>query len=109
VAEVAGKVWVACTENSLVVALDVETRKVVTTIENVPDADAVAVAGDTVYVVGQSGPTVYSIDAASGELRDTTVLGDVPRTTENVGAAVVGDELVVTHPDVRTIYSLPLP
>lgn len=109
VAEVDGKVWVACTQNSLVVALDVETREVVTTLENVPDADAVVANGDTVYVVGQSGPTVYVIDATTGELRGSHTLADAPRTGENVGAAIVGDQLVVTHPDVRTIYSLALP
>lgn len=109
VAEVDGKVWVACTQSSLVVGLDVAEREVTTTIENVPDADAVVATDDTVYVVGQSGPTVHSIDTASGQLRGTHTLGQAPRTNENVGAAVVGEELVVTHPDVRTIYSLPLP
>jgi hypothetical protein len=62
-----------------------------------------------VYVVGQSGPTVYAIDAATGEIQDEIVLGNADRTQENVGAAIVGDELVVTHPDERTIYTLPLP
>jgi len=109
VAEAGGKVWVACTVTSSVVALDVESREVVTTIEDVPDADAVVASEDTVYVVGQSGPTVYAIDAATGEIRDEVVLGDAAKTQENVGAAVVGDELVVTHPDARTIYTLPLP
>ncbi|HWM74545.1 MAG TPA: hypothetical protein VNQ53_12425 [Nocardioides sp.] len=109
VAELAGKVWVACTVTSSVVALDVESREVVSTIEEVPDADAVVAHEDTVYVVGQSGPTVYAIDAATGEIRDEVALGDAPRTQENVGAAVVGDELVVTHPDARTIYTVPLP
>jgi len=109
VAEVAGKVWVACTVSSSVVALDVESRQVVTTIEDVPDADAVVAGDGTVYVVGQSGPTVYAIDAATGEVRDETALGDAEKTQENVGAAVVGEELVVTHPDVQTIYTIPLP
>ncbi len=109
VAEVAGKVWVACTVSSSVVALDVESREVVTTIEDVPDADAVVADEETVYVVGQSGPTVYAIDAATGEVRDEIGLGEADKTQENVGAAVVGDELVVTHPDAQTIYTLPLP
>lgn len=109
VAETTGLVYVACTGNSLVVALDVETGELVATLGSVADADAVVASGDKVYVVGQSGPTVYSIDAASGELIGSATLADAPRTGENVGAAVVGDELVVTHPDVRTVYSLPLP
>ncbi len=61
------------------------------------------------YVVGQSGPTVYVIDAATGELRDTVRLDDAPPTSENVGAALVGSDLVVTHPDVRQVYTLPAP
>ena len=109
VAEVAGKVWVACTESSSVVALDVASREVVSTLEQVADADAVVANGEKVYVVGQSGPTAYVIDAAAGDDGQLHGAGEVPRTNENVGAAVVGDQLVVTHPDVRTIYSLPLP
>lgn len=109
VAEVDGKVWVACTDSSSVVALDVASGEVVTTLEDVADADAVVANGDKVYVVGQSGPTVYSIDSATGEITHTSSLAQAPRTNENVGAAVVGDQLVVTHPDLRTIYSLPLP
>jgi hypothetical protein len=31
-----------------------------------------------------------------------------PAHSEN-GAAVVGDDLVVTHPDVRRVYTFPLP
>jgi len=65
----------------------------------VPDADAVVAHQDT----------VYAIDAVTGEIRDQVVLGDATKTQENVGAAVVGDRLVVTHPDEQTIYTLPLP
>ena len=108
VAELAGKVWVACTLTGNVISIGVRGESS-TTIEDVPDADAVVAHEDTVYVVGQSGPTVYAIDAATGEIRDEVVLGDAARTQENVGAAVVGDELVVTHPDARTIYTMPLP
>ena len=106
VAELAGKTWVACTVTSNVVAVGGDN---LITIEDVPDADAVVAHEDTVYVVGQSGPTVYAIDAATGEIRDEVVLGDAAKTQENVGAAVVGDELVVTHPDAQTIYTIPLP
>ena len=109
VAELAGKVWVACTVTGNVIAIGRRVRESSTTIEDVPDADAVVAHEDTVYVVGQSGPTVYAIDAATGEIRDEVVLGDAAKTQENVGAAVVGDQLVVTHPDAQTIYTLPLP
>ena len=76
---------------------------------DLPDADAVVGHEATVYVVGQAGPTIYVLDAQSGDLRDTVKLDDAPPTSENVGAAVVGDDLVVTHPDVRKVYTLPLP
>ena len=109
IAETAGRVWVSCTLSGKAVALDARTMKQVAEVPNLPDADAVVANGSTVYVVGQSGPTVYVLDAASGSLEDTVRLDDAPPTSENVGAAVVGDDLVVTHPDVQKIYALPLP
>ena len=109
VAEAGGRVWVACTLSGKAVALDAGSLEQVAEIDELPDADAVVATGDTVYVVGQSGPTVYVIDAETGELTDTVALDDATPTSENVGAAVVGDDLVVTHPDVQKIYSIPLP
>jgi DNA-binding beta-propeller fold protein YncE len=109
IAEAAGRAWVSCTLSSKVIALDARTLKQVAEVPEVADADAVVAAGSTVYVVGQSGPTVYVIDAASGDLTDTIVLDDAPPTSENVDAAVVGDDLVVTHPDVGRVYTLPTP
>lgn len=109
IAEAAGKVWVSCTLSGKVVVLDAGTMRQVGEIADVPDADAVVVGEDRVYVVGQSGPTVYVIDPETAELADTVALDDAPPTSENVGAAVVGNDLVVTHPDVRRIYTLPLP
>ncbi len=109
VAEAGGRAWVACTLSGKVVALDTRTMKQAAEIDDIPDADAVVASGDTVYVIGQSGPTIYVIDGASGELTDTVVLGTATPTNENVGAAVVGDDLVVTHPDEQRIYTLPLP
>lgn len=109
IAELAGRVWISCTLNGTVVALDVRTLRPVVAIEDLPDPDAVVATGDAVYVVGEAGPTVWSIDPGSGEIRDTLTLDDAMPTSENVGAAVVGGELVVTHPDAKTIYTLPLP
>jgi outer membrane protein assembly factor BamB len=109
IGEAAGKVWVSCTLSSKVIALDARSLKQVVEIPDVTDADAIVVDGGTVYAVGQSGPTVWVIDAASGKVRDTIALDDAPATRENVGAAVVGKNLVVTHPDVRRVYTLPLP
>jgi DNA-binding beta-propeller fold protein YncE len=108
IAEAGGFVWVACTLSGKVVALDVASMVPTHEIE-LPDADAVVADGDTVYAVGQSGPTVLAIDSASGEVRETLTLDEAFPTGENVGAAVVSDTLVVTHPDVRKIYTLPLP
>ena len=109
IAEAAGRVWVSCTLSGKAVALDATTMEQVAEVPDLPDADAVVANGPKVYVVGQSGPTVYVLDAATGSLEDTVPLDDAPRTPANVGAAVVGADLVVTHPDVRRIYTLPLP
>ena len=109
IAEAAGRVWVSCTLSGKAIALDATTMKQVAEVPDLPDADAVVGHDDTVYVVGQSGPTVYVLDAATGDLRDTVKLDTAPPTSENVGAAVVGNDLVVTHPDVRKVWTLPLP
>lgn len=107
--EVAGKVWVSCTLSGKVIVLDAGTMKQVGEIPDVPDADAVVAGDGSVYVVGQSGPTVYVVDPETSTVAEKLVLDDAPPTGENVGAAVVGADLVVTHPEVRKIYSLPLP
>ncbi len=109
VAEADGKVWIACTLSSKVVALDADTLEQVAEIPGITDADAVVATEDTVYAVGQVGPTAWVIDAASGDVQDTIVLGEAMATNENVGAAIVGDDLVVTHPEEQRIYRLPLP
>jgi hypothetical protein len=107
VVEAAGKVWVSCTVSHKVVVLEPETMEQVGEVTDLTDADAVVADGTTVYVVGQSGPTVYVIDAESEELTSATQLGDTGATQENVGAAIVGSDLVVTHPDVG-LFTLPL-
>ena len=107
VVEAAGHVFVSCTMAHKVVVLDAESLEVVDEIADVTDADAVVTDGTTVYVVGQSGPTVWAIDAATQEVTSVTRLGDTGATAENVGAAIVGTDLVVTHPDVG-YFTLPL-
>ena len=109
VAEVAGRVWISCTLSGKAVALDARTMRQVAEVPDLPDADAVVPHGRTVYVVGQSGPTVYAIDSATGRVTSTVRIDDAPPSSENVGAAVVGSRLVVTHPEERKVYSLPLP
>lgn len=107
-AEAAGVVWVACTVDGQVVGLDARTLRPVARIRHLDAADAVVADGDTVYVVGQRGPTVWTIDARTRSLTHTLLLGDAGPTRENVAAAVVGRRLVVTHPDVRRVYGIPL-
>lgn len=108
IAEAGGFVWVACTVSGVVVGLDAETLEPTYEID-LTDADAVVADGDTVYAVGQSGPTAIAIDGATGEVRDSVILDTAFAVGENVGVAVVGDKLVVTHPDAQTIYTVPLP
>ena len=91
-----------------VVGLDARTLEPVTTLPDLPAADAVVADGDTVYVVGQQGPTVWTIDARSRRVTGKLVLGDAPQTQENVAAALVGDRLVVSHPEQQSLYAVPL-
>jgi streptogramin lyase len=106
--EAAGVVWVACTVDGQVVGLDAETLEPVVELPDLPYADAVVADRGTVYVVGQEGPTVWTIDARSQEVTGELVLDAAPSTRENVGAALVGDTLVVTHPEVRRAYEVPV-
>jgi len=107
-AEAAGVVWVACTSDGQVVGLDALTLERVADLPDLPSADAVVADGDTVYVVGQLGPTVWTIDARTRAVTHTLVLDGHPRTTENVDAALVGDRLWVSHPEGRRLYDVPL-
>lgn len=107
-AEAAGVLWVACTVDDQVVGLDAVTLKPVTRLPDLPAADAVVADGDTVYVVGQEGPTVWTIDARTRKVTGTLVLDSADRTTENVAAALVGRRLAVSHPDARRLYDVPL-
>ncbi len=107
-AEAAGVVWVACTVDGQVVGLDAKTLKPLVELPDLEYADAVVADGDTVYVVGQQGPTVWTIDAASREVTGELVLGDAPATTENVDAVLVRGSLVVSHPETRRLYDVPL-
>lgn len=107
-AEAVGVLWVACTVESRVVGLDVHTMKPVVTFDDVGTADAVVADGDTVYVVGQAGPTVWAVDARARTISDPLVLDELGGVTENVDAAVVGDRLVVSHPNGLRLYDVPL-
>ena len=107
-AEAAGVVWVACTVDGQVVGLDAKTLKPVVELPDLEYADAVAADGDTVYVVGQQGPTVWTIDAVSRRVTGELVLGDAPATTENVDVVLIRGGLVVSHPETRRLYDVPL-
>lgn len=107
-AEAAGVVWVACTSDSRVVGLDARSLHRVAELPDLPSADAVVADGDTVYVVGQQGPTVWTIDAHTREVTHELVLDDRSRTTENVDAALVAGHLWVSHPEAERLYDVPL-
>lgn len=107
-AEAAGVLWVACTVDGQVVGLDAETLKPVVELPDLGHADAVVSDGSTVYVVGHQGPTVSTIDAASRRVTGELVLGDAPATSENVDAVLAKGSLVVSHPETRRLYGVPL-
>ena len=106
--EAAGVLWVACTVDGQVVGLDPQTLSPVVELPDLPHADAVVADGDTVYVVGQEGPTVWTLDARAREVVGELVLDSAPPTQENVGAALVRGLLVVSHPETRRLYEVPL-
>ncbi|MGD9961252.1 hypothetical protein [Nocardioides sp.] len=107
-AEAGAVIWVACTDEDRVLGLDAQTLAVVATFDGLDAADAVVADGDTVFAVGQAGPTVWRIDAGQRTVGKKVVLDEIGTTRENVGAAVVAGHLVVTHPESRRIYALPL-
>jgi streptogramin lyase len=107
-AEVEGLVWVACTFEDTVLGVDVRTMKVAVRLEGIDSPDAVTTDGTTVYVVGQRGPTVFPIDASTHQLGDPFALDDQLPVNENVDAVVLGTDLVVSHPDARRLYTVPL-
>jgi hypothetical protein len=107
VVEAAGVAWVTCTVENRVIGLDVTSLEVVATFDGLDGADALAVDSDRVYAVGQSGPTVWTIDAAGREVVGKLVLDEAGPTGENVGAAVTDDGLAVTHPEVQRLYEVP--
>jgi YVTN family beta-propeller protein len=108
IAVAGGLVWVGCTVDGAVVAYDAATLQPVARLAGLDAADAVVSDGSMLYAVGQSGPTVWVIDPTSREVVSRLTLGDAPTTSENVGAAVVGDQLVVTSPEENRAYEVPL-
>lgn len=107
-AEAGGVVWVACTLDGRVVGLDPSTLEQLVVLDGLPHADLVVAEGDLVHVVGQEGPTVWTIDPASREVVGELVLDAAGPTNANVGAAVAGGRLVVSHPETRRLYEVPL-
>lgn len=108
VAEAAGVVWVACTADDTVIGLDIITLTEVARF-SLDRADAVTTDGNRVFAVGQTGPTVLQIDTATRQEQKTTVLSDAGAVRDgNVDAAIVGADLVVTHPDLGQAFQLTL-
>ncbi|MCA0178198.1 MAG: hypothetical protein LCH77_01080 [Actinobacteria bacterium] len=103
-----GLVWVACTVEHVVVALEPTGLAEVASLQ-LRDADAVAATGDHVFAVGQSGPVVLTIDASTHAVVRRSTLGMHQAVGDgNVDAAIVGADLVVTHPEAKRIWRIPL-
>lgn len=106
VAEAGGVLWIACTTLGRVIGLDARTLERVARFDGVDGADAVVADGDTAYVVGQRGPTVWPVRA--GRIGEPLVLDDGAAVRENVDAVVAGRDLVVSHPGTGLRYTVPL-
>ncbi|CAB4687656.1 MAG: hypothetical protein F2667_01120 [Actinobacteria bacterium] len=102
-----GLLWVACTTSDAVYGVDVARDRVVVTVP-LDGADAVFTLGDTVLAVGQVGPTVVAIDAATREAGAPVVLDSGGAVRENVDLVAVEDTVVVSHPELRRLYDVPL-
>lgn len=103
-----GLLWVACTVDDRVVGFDLTTLEPVVRLSGLSSPDAVVGQGDTVYVVGQRGPTVWTIDATKRRVVHELVLDDAGTTRENVAAALLDTRLVVSHPEAQRLYAVPL-
>jgi len=107
VAVAAGTVWVACTDDHVLLALSATDLAELARFP-LKDADAVTASGNRVYAVGQSGPTVLVVDAVGRAELGRVPLGGYPAVGDgNVDAAVVADALVVTHPEARRVWRVP--
>jgi hypothetical protein len=107
-AEAAGVLWVACTQVGGVQGVDPSTGRVVTQLDEAQSPDAVVASGTSAYVLSQDGPTIWTIDGTGRSMGDAVVLGDANPAPANVGAAVVGDDLVVAEPGAKSVFSVPL-
>lgn len=104
-----GVVWVACTADNVVVALDPTDLSELARLP-LPYADALTAADSRIFAVGQKGPTVLVIDAVTRKDLARIPLGTHPPVSDgNVGVAVSDHTLVVTHPEAARIWRLPLP
>jgi sugar lactone lactonase YvrE len=109
IAEAGSRVYVACTVDDSVVVLDPTTLEELTGYR-LQYADAVAVGGSTVYVVGQKGPGVLALDAATSDVVAAGTLDDTdPVSRSNVAAVVAPEGLVVTHPEAGEVFTAPVP
>ncbi len=75
VTEAAGIVWVACTSDDAVVALDSEDLSELTRIP-LEEADAITSDEKRVIAVGQVGPTIVEIDPATRHEQKRTALSN---------------------------------
>jgi hypothetical protein len=106
-AEAGGLIWVACTLDGRVVGLDPESLAQEVVLDGLPYADMLVPDGDLVHVVGQQGPTVWTIVTAAREVVGELVLDGAGPTDANVAGTLVDDALVVSHPDAQRLYEVP--
>lgn len=108
VAQAGATLWVACTNDDVLLGLDARTLVKVARFP-LHKADAVVADGKRVVAVGQVGPTALIVDAASRRVEQTLGLGDAQIISDgNVDATLAGDRLFVTHPDTETLYQVTL-
>lgn len=109
IAQAGTTVWVVCTNDNVVLGLDVQS---LTEVARFPlrSADAVTTDGSRIVAVGQVGPTALVIDSANRRLEQTLLLGNAQIVSDgNVDAALDQGRLFVTHPDTETLYQVTLP
>ncbi len=106
-----GAVWVACTLDSVVLAVDAATLTVRHTVPVEGSPDTVVVAQGRPVVIAEDGPTVVILDPTTGAvgkrlpLSDAAPLGD----RANLDAVVVGDTVWVSSYREGMVYAVPLP
>lgn len=110
VVEQAGRIWVACTGDGSVVALDPDSLRRELRVPDLLFVDAVAAApGRDVLVLLQEGPTVVRLDGRTGEETARAVLGESPGLGDgNVDLLVHDGRVWASSPSTDEVLVLDL-